>query len=129
MITLDTLELPRELVWVDEMEWTPILQSEEYMLSGALDIQCGKKMAGRPITLAREQGEVWAPRTLILALMELAEEPGKQMTLTLHDGRAYKVIFKQSDKPIESKQVVEYHDPITDTWYTLALKFLAIEEL
>ena len=130
MITLDDLILPDELVWVDETDWSPVAQSESRLLSGSLEIQCGTKLSGRPLTLSREQGEVWAPRQTVLALMALAAEPAKEMTLTYHDGRVFRVVFRQSEQAIEARQVKEFNNPELTPWYQIkSLKFLILETL
>ncbi len=130
MIKLDDLILPDDLVWVDETDWTPVAQSEEYFLAGSLGVQTSVRLSGRPMTLTRRNGEVWASRTLILSLMALAAEPGKEMTLTIHDGRVFKVMFRHSDgPPLVAEQVIEYHDPPDWAYYTLALHFFIINEV
>ncbi len=130
MIQLDDLILPDELVWVDETDWTPVAQSEEYFLAGSLEVQASMKLAGRPITLSRKDGEVWASRSLVLSLMALAAEPGKEMTLTLHDGRSFTVMFRHSDGvPLAASQVVEYNNPSDAALYTLTLRFFIINEV
>ena len=58
MITLtrkDTnavLELPDHLRWTDEHDWSPLAQaSPQYSLGGAVIVQQGTMLAGRPVTL------------------------------------------------------------------------------
>lgn len=125
MITLDDLTLPDELVWLDEFAWTPVAQTEDYSLAGAFLVQQGVKLAGRPLTLGRNQGEVWAKRSLILSLQAKAATTD-QMTLTLHDGRSFHVIWRVGDGPIEATQVVEYNYPPAAAWYNLTLRFLIV---
>ena len=50
-ITLGALALPSGLVWTDELTWTPVVQSSEYSLTGALLLEISTQLAGRPITL------------------------------------------------------------------------------
>ena len=38
-ITLGGLALPRGLRWTDELAWSPVAQSTEYGLTGALIVQ------------------------------------------------------------------------------------------
>lgn len=42
-----TIELPPDLHWRDEFSWTPVEQSTEYSLTGALIVQSGARQAGR----------------------------------------------------------------------------------
>ena len=48
---LDSVELDDQFEWVDEFEWDAIAQEQERSLSGALLVQEGVKLYGRPITL------------------------------------------------------------------------------
>ena len=62
--------------------------------------------------------------------MALAAEPAKEMTLTYHDSRSFRVVFRQSEQAIEARQVLEYHNPLPGTWYQIkSLKFLILEAL
>ena len=49
--TLATIQIPRGLVWVDEHDWTPVESATEYSITGALLVDAGTRLAGRPITL------------------------------------------------------------------------------
>ena len=43
------LELPDQLRWTDEHDWSPLAQaSPQYSLGGAVIVQQGSKLAGRP---------------------------------------------------------------------------------
>lgn len=46
-----TITLPTDLNWVDEFKWSPVIQSQEYAISGSLVVDDWVKLAGRPITL------------------------------------------------------------------------------
>ncbi len=130
MIQLENLQLPDELVWVDETDWTPVAQNEEYFLAGSLGVQTSVKLSGRPMTLTRKNGEVWVSRALILSLMALAAEPGKEMTLTMHDGRVFRVMFRHSDgPPLIAEPVIEYNIPPEWAYYSLALHLFIINEV
>ncbi len=102
-ITLGSLILPDGLHWSDEYQWSPIEQSIEFGLTGALIVQTAVKTAGRPITLrgakngtahsaliARAQTyRTWASlETLRAALWGESAE----FTLTLHDARTFTVV-------------------------------------
>ncbi|MBS3953620.1 MAG: hypothetical protein KGZ88_11790 [Methylomicrobium sp.] len=123
MITLDALELPKDLVWVDEFDWTPVQQSETYTLTGALVLESGVKQAGRTITLSGTDSG-WADRALIKSLYaKLTDTP--PLTLTLHDSRVFTVAFNQQ-RPIEAKPIVDFNDPDDTDYYTLTLRFIAL---
>ncbi len=49
---IQDIELSHDLLWTDEHEWTPVVASVEYSLTGALLVENAKRQAGRPISLA-----------------------------------------------------------------------------
>lgn len=98
-IVLDGIQLPGDLVFEDEFQWTPVARSAEYTLTGSLVIEESLKLAGRPITLVAKSeflGHIWLSRATIKALYEKASEVGKVMNLTLSDGRTFSVRFKEN---------------------------------
>ena len=122
-ITLGAVTLPGDLRWADEFSWTPLVQSSEYSLTGALIVQEATKLAGRPITL-EAQRDTWVTRATVLAVQALAETPGWSGTLTLHDGRTFTVGFRDdriSAEPIRHVAPLESGDA-----YTLTLKLQTI---
>ncbi len=122
-ITLGAVTLPGDLRWADEFSWTPLVQSSEYSLTGALIVQEAAKLAGRPITL-EAQRDTWVTRATVLAAQALAETPGWSGTLTLHDGRTFTVGFRDdriSAEPIRHVAPLESGDA-----YTLTLKLQTI---
>lgn len=118
-ITLGAVTLPGDLRWADEFAWSPLVQSSEYSLTGALIVQEATKLAGRPITL-EAQRDTWVTRATVLAVQALAETPGWSGALTLHDGRTFTVGFRDdriSAEPIRHVAPLESGDA-----YTLTLK-------
>lgn len=86
-----TLALPGNLLWADELEWDPLVQSSDYTLSGALVVEEATRLAGRPITYQGGLPWVRVTRTDLLALMALGAPAGVALTLTHHDGRTFRV--------------------------------------
>jgi hypothetical protein len=123
-ITLDALTLPADLIWTDEFDWTPMEQNKYYTLTGALVIESGQMLAGRPITLVGGDNAAWADRTLVSALYDKLVGDAT-MLLTLHDARAFNVKFLMN-APIQARLVLDYNNPIADDWYSLTLKFMQI---
>ena len=67
--TGETLALPADLQWQDEMDWNAVAQAApQRTLSGALVIQQGTKLNGRPVTLAGDWA--WHRRSDLLRLRE-----------------------------------------------------------
>ena len=97
-ITLDTFTLPQGCVWSDEFDWSPLAQSTEYSLTGALIVEQATKQAGRPITLIGGKDFAWMTRAQV-ALLKALLDTGAVMTLTLHDARTFTVL-PASDSPL-----------------------------
>lgn len=121
-----TVHLHGQFVWRDEYDWTPIAQSSPvYLMSGAMDIQQGTKLAGRPITLDGEH--VWLKRQEIRALQALAAVPELTFTLTHPDGRTFDVMFARpfidGIKPVK---IIRPSDEAADDNYTANLHFLTV---
>lgn len=128
MISLDTLTLPADLWWEDEIEWTPVEQSVEYSTTGALLIDLATKQAGRPITMVGEEDKAWTTRKTVLDLLAFAAVPGKEMTLAIAD-RSFQVMFRQNEKPVDAEPVFRTVPPGDNDKYILkALRFLMLSE-
>lgn len=123
-----TITLPDDMVWRDEFAWSPVVQQQQYTLTGALIIEEAKRLAGRPITLGGdEQGPVWADRSTVIALYGWADDTATQMQLTLTDGRPFDVHFRYDGKgPIQTTPVVARVPAHADDPYTLTLSFIEV---
>lgn len=123
--TKQVIELPEDLYWTDEFDWSRIAQSAPvYMLSGAMSIQQGVKKAGRPITLTGDW--VWLKRSDLLTLQSWTDVAELTMTLTHYDGRTFEVIWRLHDKGI-STSPVEYTTPEpSDADYTATIRLMTI---
>ena len=63
LTTSATLTLNPDLKWTDENNWNPVEQTAERTITGALVVQVGAMVAGRPITLEPEDDEsAWMSR-------------------------------------------------------------------
>lgn len=122
---LATVTLP-DLIWGDEFDWTPVEQSADYTLTGALIIETAVRQAGRPITLMGGEEYGWTDRATVLALAALVAQPGLEMTLTLDDAREFQVVFRQDDKPMDAGPVLAVTDPEAGDYYTLTLRLMEI---
>lgn len=124
-ITLGAITLPGDLVWQDEFNWSPVQQSEERGLTGALIVQTGVKSAGRPITLGGGRHRVWIDRAA-LAVLYASVANNAAMTLTLHDNRTFTVRWRNSEQPIDAEQVAGIADAGAGDFYYLTLRFLTV---
>ena len=90
----ERLELPARLRWTDEHDWQAIAQATpQYSLGGAVIVQQGTKLAGRPVTLGNEDQHNWLRKATITTLLAWADVPELEMTLTTPDGRSYNTCF------------------------------------
>lgn len=106
-ITLGNLTLPDNLVWEDELDWDPVAQTADYSLAGALVVEESTRLAGRPITLRGGPHWVWMTRTALLALVNALDDPGVELTLTLHDARTFQVTARREGErgPVTAQAV------------------------
>ncbi len=130
MITLsdgtDTIELHKDLLWSDETNWNPVQQTATRTLTGALVVQTGTMLAGRPITLEPEDDRS-APtsREVVDALRNWAAVPGKEMVLTL-GGQTYDVIFRHQDGGFEARKWIHYDDVLPEDIYLIVVRLMEI---
>lgn len=123
--TQDKLTLPSNLRWIDEHDWSPLVQSApQYSLGGALIIQQGTRLAGRPITLGGEDNHNWLPRTLLQILHEWAAVPELDMTLD-YRGRRFNVIFRAHDHALAAVPVWWTSSDDSD-WYRAEIRFMTV---
>lgn len=71
-----TVDLPKDLEWVDEANWSPVGQNVEYSTTGAFLIQEGLKQKGRTITLVGKDDMAWIDRTIYDKLITMRNLPG-----------------------------------------------------
>lgn len=131
MITLTynatTATLSDRLQWTDEYDWSPVEQRTEYSTTGALLVDVGVKLAGRPITLQGTDTAAWISRALCDSLTAWAALPGITLTLTLR-GVAHSVMFDHAQKGFEAKPIWRLADgEITpELLYLPTFRFLEI---
>jgi hypothetical protein len=125
-IVLDGVDLPKDLEWQDEFDWTPVSQNKEVFLSGTLVVEEAAQNKGRPITLYGGANASWVTRSTVLALYALAQSPANVMTLNYH-GTEYSVMWSRSEIPIEAKPVQRIMNPGPDHKYYITLRLFEVE--
>lgn len=129
VITLGAVTLPGDLKWSDEFAWSAIARSAETGLTGATIIQEGTRTNGRPITLEAQSesaGYIWLERLTLLALQTLAATAGWTGTLTLADGRAFSVRFREDGLSAEPVQHQVHSAALNTLPYTVTLKLQTV---
>lgn len=121
--------LPADLVWVDEFKWSPIQREDSYGVGGALIVQQGLKLAGRPITLQNPDQEMaWVYRDTLLSLYAWSADPDKKMVLHLEkptDARTFVVTFGPSN-PVDAQPVKSWKDHTTTEPYTATIRLIVV---
>lgn len=126
MITLDDIELPGQMFWSDEL-WSPIVQGEEFSVTGSLILDESEKLAGRPMTLGGRDYTCWVTKETIDLLLAKAAVKGTVMTLTLEDEREFQVRFRyENGKAIEGSPIYDRVPAQPDDWYTLTIKLIIV---
>lgn len=132
MITLTvgttSVALPEDLYWSDETTWSPVVQSVDRSLTGALLVQTALRQAGRPVTLAppEEARSSWLSRSSLEQLQVWLGQPGQVMLLTLR-GVVRSVVWRHQDgSALEARPVQHYSDVQPDDVYTATLRLMEI---
>lgn len=121
-ITLGGIELPDDLVWIDEFDWDPVAQATVRTLGGINVIEESALIAGRPITLGAP-GQ-WITRATLLLLRALAATPATTHVLDLH-GTEHSVAFRRPT-PIKAKPVVEFASPQDTDFYEVQINLMTV---
>lgn len=120
-----SVELHEDLYWSDE-GWSPIEQTEDRSITGALLVQIGEKDQGRPITLQPIDPEsAWCSRSVLDQLLVWAAVPGQELTLTLR-GVAYTVMCRHQNVAVEFTPVVHYADVADADSYLVTLRLMTV---
>lgn len=123
---LGTLELDDQFEWIDEFTWDAVEQGQERTLTGALVVQEGLKLYGRPITLAANGG-VWTPLSVVRQLEALRDQRGLVMPLTLPGGATHSVIFNRANgQALEAKPIERLVEPGPDELYEITLRLITV---
>lgn len=130
---LDVIELPKDLIWVDELTWSAVAQKSERGIFGTLIIDAMARNGGRPITLQGDGNSAWISRATLRSLRAWAAAPGRRMTLRLL-GEEYTVVFDHGDaettRALAMQSVIEYSDPEDgDFSCSLVLRFIEASEI
>lgn len=132
-LTLDSVDLAadpdlcgEQMEWVDEWEWDPVAQEQERTLSGALVIQEGAKLHGRPITLS-SNGGAWFTLATVRALEALRDQIGIRMLLTLTTGDQHYVTWNRAaGAPVQASPLFRTVNPGPDWLYELTLRLITV---
>lgn len=125
----EVLDLPNDLLWVDEFSWSPVVQHKQYSLTGAMIVESAAKQTGRPITLEPPQDMAWVGRNTATTLWEWAALPGEMFTLKLEyasDTRQFTVIFDQENTPVEASPVKGFPQHASEDFFIVKLRLTEV---
>lgn len=120
-----TITLDIDLDWPDEFEWSAVQSRRGYSAGGALLLDTGTKLAGRPITLTGSDNRAPMTRTDMLTLRSWTDDPPSTMTL-LFRGTTYSVAFAAVDAPVTCTPCAPYSDPIGADLVIPVLRFITL---
>lgn len=128
---LGLIQLPDDLLWVDEFDWVPLTATNSYSLTGALIIEQAVRLYGRPITLqCPDQEMAWVDRATALQLIAQANVPGKKFHLTFEyptDTRQFTVSFDNSQKPVEVTPVKGFSNHDSQEYVCAKLNLIEVQ--
>lgn len=120
-----TVNLPDDLLWADEHDWSAVEQRQQYGLTGSLIIDSAGKQSGRTIHLQAGDDFAWMSRSTLNTLRTWANVSGAQFTLS-YRGVAHTVKFDHAAGAIDAAPVWECPDPIDADPYAVSLRFLKV---
>lgn len=132
-LTLDDIDLAdnpdlggEQLEWVDEWDWDPVEQTQERSLSGALIVQEGVKLYGRPITLS-SNGGAWFTLEKVRTLEAKAATRVAVMLLTLPTGAQHYVTWNRAAGPsVQARPLERVVNPAPDWLHELTLRLITV---
>lgn len=122
----NSVTLPDDLDWTDELSWSPVQQSAEPSITGATIVQIQARQSGRPITLEGTDTR-YVSGAGVAQLHAWSQAPGQELTLTLRSvSRA--VIFRHHDTPAFTAREIFGRVPTLDASqsYEITLKLMEI---
>lgn len=130
-MTLDGVDIPDDMEWVDRFQSTQLDQSVETALSGALIVETGTRLTGKPVTLSSgrdSDGRYFGVATLAeVEALKAIETADREMTLTLHEGDELTVTWRATDGvPIEAEPMMWCWPDDNADKYLLTLRLMVI---
>lgn len=127
---LEVITLPPDLLWEDEFAWSPVSQSTERSITGALLVDVGTRQDGRPITLTGTERHAWLQRTEVQALRVWLALPEQVFALSIN-GAVFDVLFDhgtdETSRAFVVAPLIDYSDPQSHHYYcSVTLRFITV---
>lgn len=126
------LDLPPDLIWVDELTASNVVQRSKRSAFGTLIISAMQLQGGQRITLQGEGGSAWIERRALRQIKQWGSVPGLRLELNIR-GEAFSVVFDHGDadetRALGMQSVIDFCDKQDDDYYgSLVLRFLEAGE-
>ena len=119
-----TIILHPDLLWADEHNWSQVEQTAARTITGAIVVEYGTRVAGRPITLQPPaEDAAWMTLATLEALKAWEAVPGREMFLNIR-GATRSVVFRHMDGAIEATPIIDYNTPDAADFYRVTLRFM-----
>ncbi len=120
-----TVTLPDDIIWSDEYDWHPVVQSSEFTTTGALLIESAVKQAGRPISLNNTEDQAWLTKADCDQIKTWASLPGIVLTF-VYRGVTHSVMFDHEKTAFEAIPLVFYRLMVSGDYYIVNLRFIEV---
>jgi hypothetical protein len=120
-----TATLPDDMIWSDEYNWHPVVQSSEFTTTGALLIESAVKQAGRPISLNNTEDQGWVTKVACDQIKEWASLPGIVLTL-VYRGVTRSVVFDHENTAFEAEPLVFYREVVNGDYYIVTIRSIEV---
>lgn len=126
------LDLPPDLIWVDELTTSNVVQRSKRSAFGTLIISAMQLQGGQRITLQGEGGSAWIERRALKQIKQWGRVPGLRLDLDIR-GETFSVVFDHGDadetRALGMQSVIDFCDKQDDDYYgSLVLRFLEAGE-
>ncbi|UNV91848.1 MULTISPECIES: hypothetical protein [unclassified Comamonas] len=126
------LDLPPDLIWVDELTASNVVQRSKRSAFGTLIISAMQLQGGQRITLQGEGGSAWIERRALKQIKQWGGVPGLRLELDIR-GETFSVVFDHGDadetRALGMQSVIDFCDKQDDDYYgSLVLRFLEAGE-
>lgn len=125
-IQLESVQLPKSMIWSDEHLSQSVAQSRKRTLGGKQVVLYAGVTAGISITLESGPDTAWLTKTQVEAIKALADAPGAIYALTLR-GQNYQAMFRHDDPPaFEASPLFPLANPASGDYYIGRIKLVTI---
>ncbi len=98
---LDSIQLPDQVIWVEQHQSQGVAQSVTPLLGGNIHISTAAVLSGKSMTLVFAEEVEWAEQAHVDAILLLAETPGATF-IVQWEGKSYNVAFRHHEAPAVS---------------------------